>query len=50
MPDFRLHLTSALVFNTFRLERSLYVKFKDGMSNSIHPDETAHYEPSHLDL
>ena len=34
----------------YRLERSLYVKLKDRMSNSIDQDETAHYEPSHLDL
>ena len=32
------------------MERSLYVKLKDCMPNSIDPDETAHYEPSHLDL
>ena len=28
----------------------LYVKLKDWMSNSVDPDEMAHYEPSHLDL
>ena len=39
-----------LFLTTYRLERSLYVKLKDWMSNSIDPDETAHYEPSHLDL
>ena len=27
-----------------------YVKLKDWMSNSVDPDETAHYEPSHLNL
>ena len=27
----------------------LYVKL-NRMSNSVDPDETAHYEPSHLDL
>ena len=32
------------------MERSLYIKLKDGMSNSIDPDETAPYEPSHLFL
>ena len=32
------------------MERSLYVKLKDWMSNSVDPDETAHNEPSHLDL
>ena len=26
----------------YRLKRSLYVKLKDGMSNSVDPDETAH--------
>ena len=30
----------------YRLERNLYVKLKDLMSNSIDPDETAHCEPS----
>ena len=34
----------------YRLEISLYVKLKDWMSNSIDPDETAHYEPSRLHL
>ena len=38
------------IFNNYQLEISLYVKLKDWMSNSIDPDETAHYEPSHLDL
>ena len=32
------------------MERNLYVKLEDCISNSIDPDETAHYEPSHLDL
>ena len=34
----------------YRLEGNLYVKLKGWMSNSVYPDETAHYEPSHLDL
>ena len=38
------------VLNKLSLERHLYVKLKDGMSNSIDPDKTAHYEPSHQDL
>ena len=29
-------------FVVHRLERRLYVKVKDGMSNSVDPDETAH--------
>ena len=33
-----------------RLERDLYVKLKDWLSNSVDPDETAHHEPSHLDI
>ena len=34
---------SAFLFLTnYRLKRSLYVKLKDGMSNSVDPDETAH--------
>ena len=37
-------------FTNYRLERSFYVKLKYCISNSVHPDETAHYEPSHLDL
>ena len=32
------------------MERNLYVKLKDCMSNSVDLDETAPYEPSHLDL
>ena len=38
------------IFTNYRLERSLYVKLKDRMSNSVDPDETAHNEPSHLEL
>ena len=34
----------------YPLEVSLYLKFNNWMSNSVDPDETAHYEPSHLDL
>ena len=37
-------------FNKLLIWKKLYVKLKDGMSNSIDPDETGHYEPSHLDL
>ena len=29
---------------------TLYVKLKNWMTNNVDPDETAHYEPSHLDL
>ena len=32
------------------MQRRLYVKLKDRMSNRVCPDETAHYELSHLDL
>ena len=50
-PNFRRQLSSALFFLTnYRLERSLYVKLKDWMSNRVNLDETAHDEPSHLDL
>ena len=38
------------IFFNLLFERSLYVKLKDWTSNSVDPDETAHYEPSHLDL
>ena len=34
----------------YGMERSLCVKLKDWMSKSVDQDETAHYEPSHLDL
>ena len=30
------------ILTNYRLERRLYVKLKDWMSNSIYPDETAH--------
>ena len=51
VPNFRRHLSSAFFFLTnYRLERSLYAKLKYRMSNSVDPDEMAHYEPSHLDL
>ena len=48
MSDTGLLWPSCLIH--YRLERSLYVKFKDWMSNSVDPDETAHYAPSHLVL
>ena len=45
------YLSSAFVSKTnYGLERRLYVKLEDWMSNSVDPDETAHYKPSHLDL
>ena len=31
-------------------KKFISVKLRDWMSNSVDPDETAHYEPSHLDL
>ena len=54
-PNFRWHLSSAFSFSFFfliiySLKRSLYVKLKDWMPNSVDPGETAHHEPSHLDL
>ena len=50
VPNFRQYLSSAFFSANYRLKISLYVKLKDLMSNSVDPDETAHYEPSHLDL
>ena len=56
VPNFRRHLSYVFFFFFFffltncPLERDSYVKLKDRMSNSVDPDETAHYEPSHLDL
>ena len=44
VPNFRRHLSSAFFFfilTNYRLERRLYVKLKDWMSNSVDPDETA---------
>ena len=41
---------SVFLLTNYRLERSLYVKLKYLMSNSVDPDETAHDEPSYLDL
>ena len=42
VPNFRQHLSSAFfILTNYRLERRLYVKLKDLMSNSIDPDETA---------
>ena len=48
ISDENYHLLRVLT--NYQLERSLYIKFEDQMSNSGDPDETAHYEPSHLDL
>ena len=56
LPNFRRHLSSAFFFffffflTKYHLERCFYVKLKDWLSNSLDPDETAHYEPCHLDL
>ena len=51
MPNFQLHLSSAFfVFNKLFLERSLYVEVERLNVNSVDPDETSHYKPSHLDL
>ena len=36
--------------NKQSLEKKFICKLKDWLSNSIGPDEMAHYEPSHLDL
>ena len=41
------NLSSAFFLTKYRLEIRLYVNLKDGMSNSVDPDETAH---CHLDL
>ena len=47
VPNFRRHLSSAFfILTNFRLERRLYVKSKDWMSNSVDPDETAHWAVS----
>ena len=63
VPNFRRHLSLFVVcffvLTNYSLERRLYVKLIDWMSNSVDPDETAQwavssgsmlFEPSHLDL
>ena len=47
VPNFR---QVVVCLTNYRLERSLYAKLKDWMSNSVDPVGTAHDEPSHLDL
>ena len=49
MPNFRRHLSFAFLFfffflflQNYHLKKSLYVKLKDRMSNSVDLDETAH--------
>ena len=62
LPNFR-HLSSVFgccffcfflflffFLNKLSLGKKFICKLKDRMSNSVDPDETAHYEPSHLDL
>ena len=44
------YIVVCFFWTNYKLERSSYVKLKDWMSNSVDPDETAHNEPSHLDL
>ena len=48
MPSFRRHLSSASCFilTNCRLERLLYVKLKDWLSNSVDPDDTAQWAVS----
>ena len=49
MSNFRWHLSSVFCFfflTNYRLERRLYVKLKDWMSNSVDPNETAHWAVS----
>ena len=49
VPNFRRHLSSAffLYFNKLTFGRIfIYVKLKDWMSNSVDPDETAHWAVS----
>ena len=50
VPNFGRHLSFAFFFffffNKLSFERRLYVKLKDWMSNSIDPDETAHWAVS----
>ena len=47
VPNFRRHLSYAFfILTNCRLERLLYVKLKDWISNSIDPDETAHWAVS----
>ena len=40
-----LYLVMSIVFN-----RVVLLKVINKLANSVDPDETAHYEPSHLDL
>ena len=47
---FQTTFVVCVFLTNYRLEISLYIKLKDWMSNSVDPYETAHYEPSHLDL
>ena len=37
-------------FEKLLIENVLCCKIKDKRANTVDPDETAHYEPSHLDL
>ena len=47
VPNFRRHLSSAIfILANYRSERRLYVKLKNWMSNSVDPDETAHWAVS----
>ena len=50
ISDNKCRLLFIIFFEHYQLERNLYVKLKAWESNSIDPDETAHYEPAHLDL
>ena len=42
----KFQTTFVFILTNYRLERRLHVKLKDWMSNSVDPDETAHWAVS----
>ena len=42
VPNFRRLVVCFSFLTNYRLKRSLYIKLKDWMSNSVDPDETSH--------
>ena len=49
-PEFEVDTSIIVYLHVLRCKLGFQSKIKNRMANSVYPDETAHYEPSHLDL
>ena len=49
-PEFLEWAHPSMNLNAFIVANRGYVKINNELANSVYPDETARYEPSHLDI